>query len=525
MPYTLIAQTKIDSLISELDRYIDNKSYYTVKKETKITEIKNSIARTSANSVHLLSLYSYLFDEYQSYKYDSAYVYAGKILEIATKLNDPVKIVEAKEHIAFCFLSSGLFKESFDIVNTIDIKNHSSKVRIEYYNLVARLYYDMADYNGEEPFRSKYVKLGNQYSDSAMALLPADSQDLWAAAALKRMKLKDFSGAIDAFSMLLHSNKTTDHTYAIAASSLGYIYSLEGNKNQAMHYLILASIADIKSATKETVALRGLATLFYRTGNISRANKYIKLAMEDANFYNARHRKIEISSILPIIEKERFDSIEKQKNRLMMYGLLVSALFVLLFVTTIVIYKQMRKLKTARRIIQEQNKKLTTTNTDLLEANRIKDEYIGHFFYINSEYIDKIENIYKMVNRKVAGRQFDDLRTLFKDSDLKKERENMYTSFDQTFLKIFPDFVKEYNKLFAPQDHSIPEGNNYLTSEMRIFALIRLGINESERIAKFLNYSVNTINTYKTKVKNKSWAANEQFEQEIMKIKSVKSDL
>ena len=159
-----------------------------------------------------------------------------------------------------------------------------------------------------------------------------------------------------------------------------------------------------------------------------------------------------------------------------------------------------------------------------MEANKIKDEYITQSIYGDSEYIDRIEHIYKIVNRKIVARQYEDIRSFLKESDLRKERENMYSSFDQTFLKLFPDFVEEYKKLFLADDILDMDISKGLTPEIRIFALIRLGIHDSERIAKFLNYSVNTINTYKTKVKNKSIIANELFEQKIMEIKTVQTN-
>jgi predicted Holliday junction resolvase-like endonuclease len=285
--------------------------------------------------------------------------------------------------------------------------------------------------------------------------------------------------------------------------------------------LIRAAIGDIRSATKETTALRVLARLLYETGDINRANRYVNLALQDANYYNARHRKIEIGAILPVIEQDRFDIMKNQRNVLIGSVSLVSLLFILLLISTLIIYKQVKKLRAARRTIVDRNQLLQQINYRLSEANNIKDEYIGYSFCLNSDYIEKMEKLYKMINRKIVARQFDDLRTSFNEADLNKERDNMYASFDETFLKLFPDFIASYNQLFRIEDCSRGEHEKTLTSEMRIFALIRLGIYETERIAKFLNYSVHTINTYKTRVKNKSIVSNDLFEAKIMEIASV----
>jgi len=520
---SLLHAERLDSMFVELDKYIVQNNYYMNLKENKIHKIKTELRVSSNVSFEQLHHYAALFDEYKSYKYDSAYVYAIKTLDIANKLNDPGKIIEAKVRLVFCFLSSGLFKEAFDIVKDSDVDHLSASVKLDYYTIMARLYYDMADYNGVEPFKSAYVEKGNKYSEEAIALIPVNTVQYWSAMGLMKMKQKDYNGSMDAFKEVLKMS-VDNHEDAIAASSLAYINTLTNQHDDALINLIKAAISDIKSATKETVAMRNLATQLYQShGDINQANKYIKLAMDDANFYNARHRKIEISSILPIIEKERFDSIERQRNLLIWLFISVTILLVLFLGATLIIRKQLKKLKIARMTIQEQNEKVLLTNSELYEANKIKDKYIGHFFYVNYQYIDKLEHMYRLINRKVASRQYDEFPKLFKEADIQMERKNMYTSFDQTFLKLFPDFINEYKLLF-PLDEIPHMGieNGSLTVEMRIFALIRLGVIESEKISKFLNYSIHTINTYKTKVKNKSIVQNELFEQKIMEIKSVK---
>jgi len=193
-------------------------------------------------------------------------------------------------------------------------------------------------------------------------------------------------------------------------------------------------------------------------------------------------------------------------------------------VSTIIINKQLKKIKIARQTIEEQNTKLLNINAKLTETSSIKDKYIGNFFYNIYQNISNLEHIYRSVNKKLTTKNYDELAKSFKQSDLEHERENMYRSFDETFLNLFPNFIEEYEKLFTPEEleHSHKHTNS-LNIEMRIFALIRLGVYESEKISKFLNYSVHTINTYKTKVKNKSWVQNEQFEARIMEIRSVKS--
>jgi tetratricopeptide (TPR) repeat protein len=524
--YTLYSQTgdfeNTGKALKELDEYIGQKDYYVRIKEGRITSLKQSLS-SRVDDRNKLDIYSSLFDEYKSYKYDSAYVYAHKCLDMATHITNPDKIMEANGLIAFCYLSSGLFKEASDIMSSIDVKNAPDDIKKEYYAQLARLYYDMADYTDGEPFSSEYIRVGVQYCDSAITYLPIQSPKIWSIAGLKRMQQRNYPAAIEAFQTLLHFPDIDDHTAAIATSSMGFMYGAMNDKQRGIYYLIQAAIYDIKSATKEAVALQNLASLLYEAGDVTRANRYVRIAMEDANFYNARHRKIQISAILPIIEREHLQLVENQRNSLIIFASVVTLMFILVLVSTIIIYKQVKKLRKAKRTIQSQNKNLQSTNSKLIEANEIKDEYIVQSLYGKSEYIDRLESLYRTINRKIKVRQFDDINAYLKESDLKKERETMYSSFDQTFLRLFPGYIEEYNRLFKPEDAIYADLSKGLTPELRIFALIRLGIHESERIARFLDYSVNTINTYKTKVKNKSIVPNEQFEQKIMEIKTVRT--
>lgn len=514
------ATSPLDTMLVKLDNYLENSKQYTDQKEKQISEWRLQLGKAVSDEKRYEACI-HLFNEYKSYKYDSAYAYANKCLHLAEKLHNRGYVAEANDGIVFCLLSSGLFKEAFDVINKIDITDIPLSGRISYYSLYSRLYYDIADYNHEAPFQHEYVEKGSIYTDSLLSLLPEKSLKWWYAVGQRQMKERQYDASIHSFMTLLERKDVDPHMEAIISSSLGWMYYGRNDKERAMIYLIRAAIGDIRSATKETTALRVLAGLLYERGDINRANNYVRLALEDANFYNARHRKIEVGSILPIIEQDRFDIVKKQRNVLIGFVSLVSLLFILLLTATLIIYKQMKKLRSARHTIEERNTQLQQTNDLLSEANNIKDEYIGYSFYLNSEYINKMESLYKMINRKIAARQFEDLRTSFKESDLNKERDNMYASFDETFLKLFPGFIASYNKLFPAEERTRGDHEKSLSSEMRIFALIRLGICEPERIAKFLNYSVHTINTYKTRVKNKSLVSNELFEHKIMEIASV----
>lgn len=517
------SSNETDKLLKELDDHLSKKQNYFNEKNQRIQELTIDFlqAEKMNQTARAYDLSNLLLTEYESFSYDSSFKYVSKVNSLALKLGDRNKIALAKIKMGFSLLSSGLFKESLDTLKIIKSSQLPENIRKEYFNVIARTYYDLADYDGDEFFARQYRKTGTIYLDSAILLMEESSSDYWSAIGLRRMKAGDFAGSADAFNYLITKFEISDHTYAIATSSLGYLYSLMGRQNESIDMLIRAAIADIVSSTKETVALRNLAVHLFEKGDINRAYKYIKIALTDATDYNARHRKVEIGSVLPIIEGERLSTVERQRKQLLNYSFILSMLSIMVISFFAIIFLQYRKLNKVKQILQETNNNLREINNHLVEANKIKEEYIGYFFNINSEYIEKIEAFQKTIHRKIVAKQYNDLDNIIKNADLKKERENLFINFDKIFLKIFPNFVTDFNKFFKEEDQIIPGKGELLTSDLRIFALIRLGITDNDKIAKFLNYSVNTIYTYKTKVKNKTIVDREHFEQKIMEIRAI----
>jgi hypothetical protein len=419
-------------------------------------------------------------------------------------------------------------------------------MQIDYYSFLSTLYLDMANFSVAGPYYNLYRNKSLDYCKACIALKPdQESPDIIMVRIREHQLQSNYSKAIQVAEESLSSKKLGLHDYAIIASTLAFCYQLQGDTVKAITYFASASVADLKIATKETAAIRQLAELLYLQGDVRLAFSYASLALDDANYYNARQRKIEIGRVLPNIEAAQFKIIKNQNGKLLVYSGLISVLFILFMIATLIILKQKKNLNAARLLILQQNKglvdsnqkltesqnKISKQNTDLTrinkklkEADRIKDEYIGYFFSVSSSYIDKIEDYRKTVVRKIRNRQFEELLHFSDEADLRKEREDMFTLFDHTFMKLFPDFVNRYNLLFEEEDRVVFKADGALTPEIRIFALIRLGVNESERIAKFLDYSLSTVKNYKTKVKNRSMVANEIFEQKIMEIESIKTE-
>lgn len=493
-------------MLKQLDSYLNKSETYVKEKTTRINSIRTKLQSNGNDSGEKLYELNYaMYEEYGSFKYDSAYFYANRSLDIAEKLGEPDKIVQARCALVFCYMSSGLFLEAFNEMEKVNTKGASNKAKAEFYTLYNRLYYDASDFNDTDEWSIEYKRLGTMYADSLRAITPTDSYEHLFIDAQCEIKHWRYEECIEIYRRLLDEYTVSEHNKAIINSSIGGAYRVLGNNDSSMVYLAKAAINDIVSATKETTALYRLAEMLCEIGDQERAYIYIHTALADADFYNARHRKLSINPMLPIIEQARIDSITRQRN-MMIFIIALCVLSLGIFVV-------------ASMIVMKQNKKLKRKGEQLKEANKIKDEYIGHSFYINSEFIADTEDLYKTINIKLSAKQYDDIRDISKLTKVYKKRESMYESFDKCFLKIFPSFVREYAKLF-PEGMVDPNATT-LTPEMRIFALIRLGITDSERISRFLNYSVHTIYTYKTRVKSKSIVSNDEFE---VRIKAVEME-
>ena len=509
-------------VLEELDKALLKKDVYLKQKYRKIEGLKKDVSKftVSQNNEQLYNTYMALFDEYKSFKYDSAYYYLEEAKVKAIVLKDPKFLAKSRIKEGFVLLSSGLFKEAIDTLNVIDAQKLDQKNKFEYYSIKARAYYDLADYNKDQRFNIHYVQQGNHFLKKALELIGTNSNEYWAAESLKRLKQQDWRGAEFAFSYWINNYKLPPDYYGIATSSLGYIYSERGYTKKAIYYLALAAIADVKNATKETVALRNLANELFKMGYLDKANEYINIAMDDATFYNARHRKIEISSILPIIEKAQLNNVKDKNDKLERIIILLTILTVIIVLFLVIIFKQLKERNKARKIMASSYAQLQEMNISLSEANAIKEEYITYFIKATSAFINKIDHIQKSTLHKIITKKTDEVIASLKRYNVKEERENLFHQFDEIFLKLFPTFVTDFNHLF-PNDHKcIVKKGELLNTELRIFALYRLGIQDSNQMAEFLELSVATIYTYKTRIKSKS-DFKDTFEEKIMAIKTI----
>ena len=510
-----------DRWLDRLDESLDQREQFDRQRTDRIDLLRRELgeARKRPGS-DLFALNYALYDEYKSYCYDSARYYGEQCLSIAQEQQRDDRLVEARHALAFSLISAGLLSEAEELLASIDRTKLSGALLQEHYAQTAQLWRTKADYIAQEPYYTRYITRSNAWLDSLLLTLPEGSMAWWSTRGSKQMRDNDYQQALESFAHVM-GNDSIDadlHLQAITTAEMAWAYVFLDNEPKAIEYFARSAVADNESATREITALYHLSRLVDKQGQHERASRYVHQALEDINFYNTRLRKVEINDILPIIEQDRYDALRSQRNLLIAATLLAIALLIGILGSYWFIRKRNRQLTEAHETIAGQLEELRQANLQLKEADKIKNAYIGRSFYTNAEFVAKLEKLFLALDRKIATRQYDDLRSTLKQSTLNTERESMYEAFDQTFLKLFPDFVERYNALFDEKDRRQPPTEQSLTSEMRIFALIRLGITDSERIAKFLDYSVHTVNTYKTRIKNRSTVDNDQFERLIMEI-------
>ena len=522
-----------DALLREIDGLVKNRRTYGVEKETRITDLKRLLAE-AASDEQRYGFCGRLFDEYRAYNLDSSFVYAQRKEELAHRLNKQDYLDDSAMNIAEVMGTTGMYKEALELLGKIDKKTLPDYLYGYYYHLYRTIYGLMGDYAVTEKAKKEYYRMTDLYRDSLLQVNASDSLGHALVMADKCIVHARYDEAIDMLMEYYRKPFLDDHAQAMIAYTISEGYRLKGDKQGQKHYLALSAIADLKSAVKEYVSLRKLASLVYEEGDIDRAYNYLKCSLEDATLCNARLRTLEISQVFPIIDKAYQLKTERQQREMKISLICISLLSVFLLAAIFFVYKQMKKVAAARRevvdtntLLQELNEELHDSNSQLKEmnhtlseANYIKEEYIGRYMDQCSTYLDKMDLYRRSLNKIAAAGRVEELYKAIKSSQfLDEELKEFYANFDVTFLQLFPSFVEEFNALLT--EPMQPKPGEQLNTELRIFALIRLGITDSTKIAQFLRYSVTTIYNYRTRVRNKALGEREEFEAKVMKIGKV----
>ena len=522
-----------DALLREIDGIIKNRQTYGAEKEARIADLKKLLVE-AASDEQRYGFCGRLFDEYRAYNLDSSFVYAQRKEELAHRLNKLDYLDDSAMNMAEVMGTTGMYKEALELLGKIDKKTLPDYLYGYYYHLYRTIYGLMGDYAVTEKAKKEYYQMTDLYRDSLLQINASDSLGHALVMADKYIVHARYDEAIDMLMEYYSKPSLDDHAQAMITYTISEGCRLKGDKQGQKHYLALSAIADLKSAVKEYVSLRKLASLVYEAGDIDRAYNYLKCSLEDATLCNARLRTLEISQVFPIIDQAYQLKTKRQQQEMKVSLICISLLSVFLLVAIFFVYKQMKKVAAARRevvdtntLLQELNEELHDSNSQLKEmnhtlseANYIKEEYIGRYMDQCSTYLDKMDLYRRSLNKIAAAGRVEELYKAIKSSQfLDEELKEFYANFDVTFLQLFPSFVEEFNALLT--EPMQPKPGEQLNTELRIFALIRLGITDSTKIAQFLRYSVTTIYNYRTRVRNKAVGERDEFEAKVMQIGKV----
>jgi len=525
-----------DSLLLRLKAEFEHKSTYDRQKEARLARLRAALQHVAPdNSAAQWEGCRQLYEEYKSYQYDSAYTYGSRMYAISHDTHDSQKENFSKVKLGFILLSAGKYKEAFGLMQSIDHTGFDSLVLGDYYAVMTRAYFDLASYDNDTTWSPAYKKQGIAYIDSSLRLYPPGSYSQQFLTCYRSYTLGDNDAAIDGFLAFYKTHKPVDRDDAITTSLLSELYLRTGQTDKATDFLIRAVIADLQNSTKETLAIFRLAELVSRRGNVDDAFIYIQEALKDAEFYGARQRQIQISAILPLIAAQKVNFVESQERRFLVYLSSTVVLLVLIVLILILLYKQLQHRKANEKIIRQNNHQLAAMNQQLLAVNaqvvdankklsedaHIKEEYIGYFFNVISGYIGKLEKLKISLEAKFIQNKLDQVQPIINEIQVDKERERLFQTFDSVFLKIFPNFVTSFNALFKKEDQVWPKGHEILTTDLRIFALTRLGIADNESIARILQYSSKTVYVYRMRLKAKSIYPAAEFDRRLMQIQAV----
>ena len=539
-------------LLHSLDSLLEQQDLFVRVKEERIKQLKMQYSRVK-DVKELYAMNRMVYLEYRVYDADSALHYINKNIQLAQQTNNRTWEVVSLLEQSFVLTSSGLLTEALKAVSDIQPEELPQNLRSEYFGRLCTLYSRLRDYSSENSQLSEhYNNLQKAFRDSVYLTATPDELRYWNCRAWLYLGTPEIEPVKQAFEENKQTLSNDSRKYSIATYNLSAIYRSENNDSKYLENLILSAMADIRSVNGDIGSLQEIAEYLFKHGEIDRAYNYILYCSQKAMLFHNRVRIVKMSHLQNQIYKAYQEQSRTQQKRLQASLIAVSFLFLVLIGAFLFIRKQMHRLKeanlkldstnqklsvnmdalsTAHQRLEEVNMQLKDLNTQLQEvndqlreSNYVKEEYIGYVFNICSTYISKLEEFRKNINRKLKVGQIEDVKAMTDSSaTASNELKEFYQNFDTIFLHLYPDFVGDFNALLLPEERIELKEGELLNTELRIHALIRLGITDSVKIADFLNCSAQTVYNNRLRTRNKSIIPKEDFINAVKKLGKYKA--
>ena len=517
-----------NQLYKQLDAALAQRAHYIELKEKSLNDIKQGAKYVTSNE-DKLKLYEQLANDYKAYEYDSAMTYVNKGLLLAQKSNNILFNKRFRLSQTRLLITRGFYAEAKEILQKIEPQEDSHDYQFLYYYTLYGLYNNWATYCENNEFSKNYNQQKVKYLKKAIELSPKKDAFYY----YLMGELYYFSNhpnnnkTIQYYKKALSMEKGNSRLHAMTAFALSEVYQKANNLELMEHYLLVAAISDITSATKENVALQDIALFIYKhkTRSLNKAQEYINLSLEDAYAYNNRLRRIEISSKLQMITNAYTDDI-KTTNRLLNIALLVIILLLLgVGISSLFIRKKNRLLKQKKDEIsatsdkmEKLNGQLHLINDELKDTNQKRERLVKVYIDLCYKNIERNQKLRTLAVRKIKANQSKELLSLLSSSSsTEKENKEFLTEFDKAFLSLYPTFVNELNQQLTESAHIQLKENGEMPPILRVCALLRLGITESSKIAGILSYSPQTVYNYRSILKNNA-IDKEHFEENVLKL-------
>lgn len=539
-------------LLHSLDSLLEQQDLFVRVKEERIQQLKMQYSRVK-DVKELYAMNRMIYLEYRVYDADSALHYINKNIQLAQQTNNRTWEVVSLLEQSFVLTSSGLLTEALKAVSDIRPEELPQNLRSEYFGRLCTLYSRLRDYSSENFQLSEYYNdLQKAFRDSVYLTATPDELRYWNCRAWLYLGTPEIEPVKQAFEENKQTLSNDSRKYSIATYNLSAIYRSENNESKYLENLILSAMADIRSVNGDIGSLQEIAEYLFKHGEIDRAYNYILYCSQKAMLFHNRVRIVKMSHLQNQIYKAYQEQSRTQQKRLQASLIAVSFPFLVLIGAFLFIRKQMRRLKeanlkldstnqklsvnmdalsTAHQRLEEVNMQLKDLNTQLQEvndqlreSNYVKEEYIGYVFNICSTYISKLEEFRKNINRKLKVGQIEDVKAMTDSSaTASNELKEFYQNFDTIFLHLYPDFVGDFNALLLPEERIELKEGELLNTELRIHALIRLGITDSVKIADFLHCSAQTVYNNRLRTRNKSIIPKEDFINAVKKLGKYKA--
>lgn len=534
-------------LLDSLDSSLGKSAAYTAEKERRISSLRRRLSQT-ANPEQRFWICRNLVDEYSSYNSDSALHYIDASTAVGRQTGRREWVDEMNLNRAYIYAATGLLSEAESALNEVDPRQMTPALASEYYNRLLFVLTHKDQYLGKNSLTRPYSERAKAMLDSVSRLMqPSDPQYIWFLAWRSMTDPAKTREAIPVVEKALESSTYSTREEAMNAWILSRLYELTGNSDMMMRYLILSAIADVRTSNKEIASLEEISNRLYQSNDLERANDYISHCLQLANDYKSRVRVGRLADLQYHITKAYSQRNDRQRRKLNVYFIIALVFAAGLAVAMLILYKQNRRIHRSKTELDRSNaqlnskvEELSQTRRQLKEANdrleilyrNVRDEagelaagndakerYIADIFAICSDYISKLDEFRRNIYRKIVAHNFDEVKELTKSHELSHgEIKELYQNFDSIFLKVYPNFVDDFNTLLRPDERVAMKKPGVLTTELRIYALVRLGINDSVKIARFLHCSTQSVYNSRMKMRNKSDISKEQFAEAVRRL-------